>query len=580
MLRLISVFRLISVVVVMVLIPLISLADSKPNFLVIVADDMGWSDTQPFGGEINTPNLVALADNGLRMTDFYVAPTCSPTRSMLMTGVDHHAVGLGTMKGLQTPKQKQLPHYQGQLMNNNVTVAELLQSHGYQTLMAGKWHLAKDESQYPSRRGFDHTFTLLEGGASHFGDALPLHQGARAQYLENGEPVELDEDFYSSIHYTDKIIDYLKQGDGQQPFFAYVAYTAPHDPLQVPDEWLERYRGQYDQGPAALRQQRLARLAQMGMVKENSDLWQAPQFPPWLPLYQSAWSERSAEERTRASRPMEIYAAMIELMDTQIGRIIEHLDKTGQLDNTYIVFLSDNGSSAATPLLYPQMTREWYLSQRNHTLENAGKPGSHMHLGQEWAVASNTPWRLYKATVAEGGIRSPFIVSGPGVSKGAIRREPAHVIDITSTLYELAGIDAANHSMFEGKRKLQGISLKTLWQGESDSSVDRALGFELFGNKAVRKGPWKAAFIQAPLGAGQWQLYNLEQDPSEMQDLSQQQSQILAQLIEDYQDYAIDNLVAEPEINLVPDASKLYTKECDWLCETKFFVVRQALKFM
>lgn len=568
------------VFVMMALVPMMVLADSKPNFLVIVADDMGWSDTQPFGGEINTPNLLALSERGLRMTDFYVAPTCSPTRSMLMTGVDHHAVGLGTMKGLQTPKQKRLANYQGQLLNNNVTIAELLKLHGYQTLMAGKWHLAKTEGQYPSRRGFDHSFTLLEGGASHFGDALPLHQGAQAQYLENGEAVELADDFYSSIHYTDKVIEYLNQGDNKKPFFAYVAYTAPHDPLQVPDEWIERYRGRYDQGPVELRQQRLARLARMGILSDNTELWQAPEFPAWLPLHQKRWHERTQSQRMNDSRPMEIYAAMIELMDAQIGRIIEHLGSTGQLDNTYVLFFSDNGSSAATPLLYPNTTRQWYLRQRTQDLDRAGKPGSHVHLGQEWAVASNTPWRLYKATVAEGGVRSPLIVSGPNIVGDSISRAPAHVTDVTRTLYELAGIDIDDHSIFEGKRKPQGASLKGLWQGEGSASADHAMGFELFGNKAVRKGPWKALYIQAPLGAGQWQLYNLEQDPSETRDMSQQQPEILAELIESYQGYADENNVVEPEINLVPDASKLYTKECDWLCEAKFFVVQQALKFM
>ncbi|MEM1397300.1 MAG: sulfatase-like hydrolase/transferase, partial [Pseudomonadota bacterium] len=294
--------------------------ETQPNFLIVVADDLGWSDIGAFGGEIKTPTLDALAARGMMMTSFYVAPTCSPTRSMLMTGTDNHAAGVGAMSGIQAPNQT-TRNYAAQLHGDVVTIAEALKPHGYQTLMSGKWHLAVDETQYPNRRGFDRSFALLPGGGSHFADRKSISPTEIPEYIEDGEPVEkLPGDFYSSISYTDKMLDYLKSRDTDKPFMAYLAYTAPHDPLQVPDEWLDRYDGAYDSGPYVTRQARVKRLQKKGLVKDNIELWQAPNFPDWLPMHAAPWKTRSEDQREIDTRPMEIYASMVELMDQQLGR--------------------------------------------------------------------------------------------------------------------------------------------------------------------------------------------------------------------------------------------------------------------
>ncbi|HBG29312.1 MAG TPA: arylsulfatase, partial [Gammaproteobacteria bacterium] len=350
----------------------------RPNFLIIVADDMAWSDIGFFGSEIRTPGLDGLAARGVTMSDFYVAPTCSPTRAMLMTGVDSHLAGLGTMEGVQAENQRASRGYGGQLHSEVVTLPEVLKEAGYTTLMSGKWHLATEEAQYPDRRGFDRSFALLEGGASHFSDAMPLYKGVNATYIENGKPVSLPADFYSSIHYTDKILQYLAEAPPDRPFLAYVAYTAPHDPLQVPPEWQDRYAGQYAAGPEALKNRRVQELTRRGLMPADAPVWRTPKLPAFLPGALRPWAELGDRERARSSKPMEVYAAMVELMDQQIGRLLDELERSGRLQNTYILFLSDNGANGATPLSYPNTTRDWFRSTFAQTGEPSAGPGTHL----------------------------------------------------------------------------------------------------------------------------------------------------------------------------------------------------------
>ncbi|MEH6567755.1 MAG: arylsulfatase [Halioglobus sp.] len=553
-------------------------ASTRPNILLVVADDMGWADLGSFGSEIRTPNLDALAASGLTMSHFRVAPTCSPTRSMLLTGVDNHLAGLGTMAEKQTPNQLDSVNYGAELHGGVVTVAEALAERGYYTVMAGKWHLAVSEEQYPHNRGFDKSFTLLQGGASHFGDRLPLHKDNGVDYLENGDPVELAADFYSSISYTDKVIQYLDDVDTAQPFFAYVAYTAPHDPLQVPNEWRNRYSGVYDQGPEIVRNERSARQRELGLIPGGAQQWSPPIFPSWLPIGRETWELRTAEERARDIRPMEIYASMVELLDQQIGRILAHLESRGQLENTYVIFMSDNGANASTPLLYPHNTRDWLLNNRDQAVENMGLPGSHTYQGSEWAAASNTPFRLYKAMVAEGGIRVPFIVSGPDVVRG--RRSPvaAHAMDVTPTLLELAGIDTHRSRLYKEKLLPQGRSLLKAWRGD-EAALGRTLGMELFGNAAVIQDQWKALNIKAPLGSGSWELYDLARDPGETSDLSAQHPDLLQSLLAEYAQYAKHSGVIPPNLPMLPSAEVLYAGPCNWWCQIQFDVLDSLLAF-
>ncbi len=553
--------------------------NSPPNFLIIVADDMGWSDIGYFGSEINTPSLNQLAKHGTSFNNFYVAPTCSPTRSMLMTGVDHHSAGLATMDLLQTPNQIGR-NYDAQLHDGVATVAEVLSDAGYLTLMSGKWHLAKALNQAPHQRGFEKSFALLEGGASHFSDRLPLHDNYSTTYLRNGQPVDLPNDFYSSINYTDEILEALSDNTEQRPFFAYLAFTAPHDPLQVPDIWLDRYRGRYRDGPEAIYQSRVQKLQQMGIIPASLSHWKVPQLPSWLDGSHTPWHQRSHSQQLRDARPMEIYAAMIELMDQQIGRLIDHLDQTGQIDNTYILFLSDNGANAATPLIYPTTSRQWLHSQRNNQDDNLGRAGSHLHLGAEWARVAGAPNRLFKGAVAEGGIKSMLLVQGPDILPSRQFTQLAHVTDIAPTLYHWAGIDIHDHRTFEKRLKPSGVSLvRSLTSSAQNTQLEeRSLGFELFGNQAIRFQHWKLSRIVPPMGNGAWQLFNLQSDPAETQNLAREFPQITAKLKVQYNDYHSRHNIIAPEPAIQPSIAGLYTGPCNWWCSFKFSLVDQYIK--
>ncbi|MEM9880590.1 MAG: sulfatase-like hydrolase/transferase, partial [Pseudomonadota bacterium] len=484
-------------------------------------------------------------------------------------GVDNHAAGVGSMAGIQTPNQN-TRNYAAQLHGDVVTIAEALKGNGYQTMMSGKWHLALDESQQPHKRGFDQSFALMQGGASHFADRKSLSPSELPEYYENGALVEdLPADFYSSINYTDKLLEYLKGRDPDAPFLAYLAYTAPHDPLQVPDDWRNRYDGAYDAGPAATRQARLKRQLETGVYSQDVALWQAPNFPPWLPLHEAPWPARSEAQRERDTRPMEIYAAMVELMDQQLGRVIAHLEETGELDNTYVVFFSDNGASAVAPLVYPGNTKEWLNANWDRSMENAGKAGTFTVMGRAWAIAANAPHRLFKGSVGDGGIRSPMIVAGPSVKSNARANALAHVMDIAPTLYDLAGIDPAGSAVFAEKLPLQGSSLLPVWRG-GETQVRQAFATELFNGKAVRSAQWKAVFVPRPQGSGQWELYDMLADPGETNNVAADNPDILDGLINDYAAYAEANGVIPPVPQPSQSPRALYPHPCDDACEASF----------
>lgn len=314
-------------------------AATKPNILIIVADDLGYSDLGAFGGEIRTPNLDALAARGLKLTGFHSAPTCSPTRSTLLSGTDNHLAGLGNMAEMLTPNQVGKPGYEGHLPDDIVTLADRLHDLGYATLMAGKWHLGTRAQDSPARHGFDQSFDLAQGGGNHYGLDLAKDGKSGTTYWENGRQLaSLPAGFYSSDTYATKLIEQLGRADRAKPFFAYLTFTAPHWPLQAPDEDVARYRGRYDEGFEVLRARRLARLKALGLVAANvtpHDLV----LPPGR-----RWADLSAPERKEQARLMEIYAAMVDRMDQNVGRVIAHLKATGQYDNTIILFTADNGA--------------------------------------------------------------------------------------------------------------------------------------------------------------------------------------------------------------------------------------------
>ncbi len=506
---------------------LIVAADSlkgKPNILLIVADDLGYADIGCFGGEVRTPNLDRLAQRGLRATDYYVAPSCSPTRSMLLTGTDNHIAGIGNMAEWTGPTQRGKPGYEGHLNTRVVSVATLLRKGGYHTYMAGKWHLGDKPEQWPTARGFERDFTLLQGAGSHWSDMLGLLPSEpKVTYVRNGEKVkELPKDYYSSKAFTDFIIESIDaNGRDDKPFFAYLAYQAPHGPLAVPDDWRDRYRGRYDNGYDSIREERLTRQKKLGII--GKDVVGFPRLPN-IP----AWDTLTVEQRQQAALKMELYAAMVEYMDDQIGRLIDHLKKTGKYDNTLIVFMSDNGAAgedmAELVTKLAPAAKDWFDRTFDNRPENWGRPGSCVEYGPPWAQVSSVPFRLFKGVEAEGGIRAPLIVSGPGVKhEGALNHSVLHVMDMTPTFLELAGVEHPAKKEGSTVAPPQGKSMWPLLAGRESAIRANAdwLGWELFGNRAIRQGDWKLLYLlKGAGGTGDWQLFNLQGDPGELDDLS------------------------------------------------------------
>jgi arylsulfatase A-like enzyme len=520
----------------------------RPNILLIVADDLGYSDIGPFGGEIATPALDTLAGEGLRLTNFHVLPTCSPSRSVLLSGMDNHRAGLGTMGELRTPEMDGYPGYAGYLNFEVAALPEVLKAGGYHTYMAGKWHLGSDEKTRPHARGFEETFALLPGGGSHWSDRKPLSPPQTMIYSRNGQTVEsLPDDFYSTRHYTDVLLDFIASDRGDdEPFFAYLSYTAPHDPLHAPQEYIDKYRGNYDGGWDVLRQQRLQALMDLGIVRPNA----AP-FPRLSSV--EAWDEMSTDERRVAARDMEVYAAMVDYMDEQIQRVLDYLKEIGEYDNTMILFFSDNGANGALPTAYPGQTEE-HLRSFDNSLDNRGLANSFVETGPGWAQASMSPSRMFKGFPSEGGIKSPLIVKMPGAmsNAGEMGHSFVHVRDIMPTILDIA--DVFHTEQFEGRtvRPMQGRSVLDLLAGDAQSSYPGAgrVGYELFGLKAYFDGDWKILWMPPPFASGEWELYNLKDDPAELNDLSDEHPKKVEDMVALWEQYRDDNAVLDISLDL------------------------------
>jgi len=512
-----------------------------PNILLIVADDLGYSDIGPFGGEISTPVLDRLASEGLRFSGFHVLPTCSPTRSALLSGNDNHVAGMGVMAEFIYPEIEGLPGYVGHLADQVAIIPEILRQAGYHTYMAGKWHLGEEDAQSPYARGFEQTFTMMQGGGSHWADMRPLSPSQEMIYRRNGERVsELPEDFYSSKDYTDALIEFIEtdKGDGQ-PFFGYLSYTAPHDPLHAPAEYIERYRGKYEAGWDELARQRLAALQELGLVPESVE-----EFP--ANFMTKEWDSLSTEERQKFARDMEVYAAMVEYLDMSIGRLFEYLETSGLYDKTLIVFFSDNGANGAPATAYPGNADGSYLATFDNELENRGLPNSFVDMGPSWAQASSAPFRLFKSFTSQGGIKAPMIAKVPRAmpTEGQWNHAFLHVTDILPTFLELAG--ATYPEVLDGRaiKPPTGKSMMPILSGAAETiRQDEGVGYELFEMKAYIRDKWKILRLPEPFGDGAWCLYDLSKDPGEMHDLSEEYPEIKAELSEAWQQYAEANEV-------------------------------------
>ena len=522
---------------------LVHAADTRPNILLIVVDDMGYSDIGPFGGEIKTPALDSLAKSGIRFTDFHTSVACSPTRSMLLSGTDNHLAGMGTQAEATFPNQVGKLGYEGYLNDRVVSIATLLLDAGYSTAMAGKWHLGEQIENDPYNRGFQKTFVLLEGGASHFDDEWMMYANYTPTYRENGVRVHVPKGFYSSEFYTDKIMEHIDNRDAGKPFFAYLSFTAPHDPLQVPDEWLDKYSGRYDKGYEALRKERLNSLKELGFISEDA----AP-FP-LLPNI-TEWNNLSKEQRKIEAREMELYSAMIDNVDHHLGRLFNHLKKTGDYKNTLIIFFSDNGANGTEMHQYPDTDKAWVERNSDNRYENMGRQFSRVGPGPAWAQVSMTPYRLFKGFTTEGGIRTPLIISGPGLTgRGGHNDAFVHVMDISATILDAAGVDHPMTSYKDRKvEPLRGRSMTNVLIGKSAFIYDNdtAVSWEMLGFRAVRKGDFKLVWLPVPFGNDDWQLYDLAKDPAEMNDLSQKQPKLREEMIGIWKQYSKDVAVILP----------------------------------
>ncbi len=521
----------------------------RPNFLLIVADDLGFSDIGAFGGEIHTPNLDRLAYAGIRFTDFHSAPACSPTRAMLLTGTDHHVAGIGTMLEVAMPGFQGAPGYEGYLNDRVVALPELLRDAGYLTLMSGKWHLGATIETSPWARGFERSFALLPAGASHYGGAAGGgFSPVPTLYTEDDRFVAVGDDFYSSDFYADTLLRYFSERspNDDRPFFAYLPFQAPHWPLQAPDESIATYHGRYDDGPGALREARLAALKRLGLCPP--DVVPHPVVADGAP----EWSDMTAEERALSARSMEVYAAMVDRMDWNIGRVIDYLAETGELDQTVVIFLSDNGAEGAIveamPLRGAQIAAQ-IEKYCDNSLDNLGRPTSFIWYGPRWAQAATAPSRLHKAFTTQGGIRVVGFVTWPRFARQQeIGTAFATVMDVTPTVLELAGVahpGATYQGRYQGREvaPMLGRSLVGYLSGAADAVHDAVTGtgWELFGRRAIRQGDWKALHLPAPYGPGTWQLYDLSVDPGEIDDLAASRPDKLADLLALWDRYVEEN---------------------------------------
>jgi arylsulfatase len=524
----------------------------RPNILLVVADDLGMLDIGAFGSEIRTPTLDSLANSGVKLTDFHTSATCSPTRAMLLSGVNSHKAGMGNMIEHIAPNQRNQQGYEGHLSQNVVSVASLLKDSGYHTYMAGKWHLGKKKELLPSSRGFEETFTMLEGGASYFNDMMGLtNKVLKASYRKNGEVVEkLPENFYATESYADFIINKIKSNrKDDAPFFAYMAFSAPHWPLQVRDEHIDLYKNRYNEGYDKLFDDRITAAKKLGIYPENATSAIRPE-------HVKRWEDLSKEEQKEQARVMEIYAAVVERMDFQLGRIIDYLESNGELDNTLIVFLSDNGADGSDRSKLPG-NATWLPEVWDLSYENMGKVGSYVYPDAGWARTSTGPSRMYKEFLSEGGIKSPAIISYPKIAnRGSTIKEFISVMDITPTLLEFAGVSQPGNT-YNGKsiHPLEGSSLKNFLSGDEATphKENHVVGWELFGQKAIRQGDWKLLWLSSkpkwlvqPAGADKWGLYNLALDPGETNNLAMQNPEKLKQMQSLWKTYAKDNSVILP----------------------------------
>jgi arylsulfatase len=500
--------------------------DARPNIVYILADDLGFADLGVFGSEIPTPNLDSLARAGMLLTDFHTGLTCSPTRSMLMSGTDNHVAGLGVMNRSSREDQRDAPGYEAHLNFRVASLADLMSDAGYDTYVAGKWHLGGEVETGPRARGFKRSFVSLSG-AAHLG-GLSWNGPDLAPYRDGDELVTVGGDFYSTRVYTEKMIEYIEQDRAAgRPFFAWLAYTAPHWPLQAPPESIARFNGWYDDGWEALARRRFERMKELGFIGADATFYDDG-------VWERRWNDLSADEQRDMARRMEIYAAMVADLDRYVGEFVDYLRRIGEYDNTLIVFSSDNGTEnirrdQAQPLA------DWVAECCDNRYANLGAADSYLMYGEDWATAGTVAFRRHKGTAFEGGIRVPAFATWPGEIEPGQRSDAfGTVMDLLPTFLDLAD-HAAPDTQYRGRdvAPIRGRSLRPVLTGEAEEvhPPDSYTGWELFGHRAIRQGDWKVVWDQGAGDEARWMLFDLATDPGERNDLAEAEPARLARLV-------------------------------------------------
>jgi arylsulfatase A-like enzyme len=504
----------------------------RPNILLIVADDLGFSDLGCFGGEIDTPVLDGLAANGVRFAQFYSTARCCPSRASILSGQYAHKVGLGHMVS-----DLGQPGYKGRLSENAATLAEVLKAADYRTYMSGKWHVGTND---PTRHGFEQFYGTLISAASYWNPAgyARQPQGSPPRNYEAGA-------FYGTDVLTDYALDFLNEArtTPQQPWFLYLAYHAPHFPLHAPPEDIAKYQNRYTAGWDVLRQQRLEKMKRQKIVPGGTKLSPRSAFTNYGETQTAdnpAWDSLPQERRADLARRMAIYAAMIDRMDRNIGRVVADLRAKGELANTLVVFLSDNGACAEwDPFGFDGRSSGNNVLHRGDELAGMGAAGTYHSVGSAWANTSNTPWRLYKHYSHEGGISTPAIMHWPAgfTRSSVIENSPAHLIDLMPTFVEAAGATYPQRLGTRDILPMAGASLLPVMRGKALPA--RVLYFEHEGHRAVRDGRYKLTALRGE----PWKLYDMERDRTEMDDLSAKQPERVEAMSKKWDTWATENQV-------------------------------------
>lgn len=499
-----------------------------PNIVMILVDDSALMDFSVYGGEAQTPNIDALARRGAMFTQYRTSPLCSPTRAMLLTGLDNHKTGMATIPEVLPAEQVGNPGYSMALEPSVLTIADRLRDKGYRTLMSGKWHMGEEANEMPQNHGFDRSFALAASGADNWEDKSYIPYYPDAPWFEDGVEASLPEDFYSSKFIVDKMVSYLEETDSSKPFLAYLPFQAIHIPVQAPPEFAAKYKGRLDEGWHVLRAERHKRAQELGFIRKG-----APLTP--MPTDARAWDDLDAQTQALYAARMEVNAGMLDAMDHHIGRFVSYLKGKGQYENTIFVVTSDNGPEPNRGDHDKRLAIWMKLNGYHIDMAGMGEKGSWGFIGTEWALAASSPGTLYKFYATEGGIRAPLIMAGLGIEPSRIQ-SPAMVTDVTPTLLDMIDVSPG----VQGYIPMSGRSLLPVLKGETQSAYgdDDIRAIEVSGNSALYKGDYKILRSVLPIGDGKWRLFNLTEDPGETTDLSGEEPERLQNMLADYADYA------------------------------------------